>query len=795
MTGMGLLAFGFASPWLLWGLAAAGAPILIHLLSRRKPREMTWAAMRFLLEAVRKNSRRLQMEQWILLALRTLILVLLTMALARPTFETLGTFFQADLPAHRILVLDASLSMGAKASEEAGGATGWDRAKQLARKIVDEPSQGDAWQLVRLSSLPPQTIIKAPAYQAQAVGAEIDALVLPAGPADAARGLAQVVELLKSVPALPRKEVYIVSDFQGATWTPAEADETARLKEQLRAIGDAAQVVLIDVGTANRENIAVTGVALVDPLAVVGRAARVRVSVRNHGREEVTNFPVELLVDGRPAEVKRVRLGAGEEWSDVLTAEFATGGEHRLSVRIPDDDLAVDNERQVAVSVRDRLKVLLVSGRAGTGPLTGATDFLLLALDPRQAGPGSVAAAPGAGPIAGGTAVGGTGVAIEPTVISEGEFSGTDLSRFQAVFLCDVRTFTPREVRQLESYVRGGGGVIWSLGGNVSVEDYNQLLWRDGQGLLPAKLGARMGTTTPEAGGAAFDFRVPDYGHPLVNAFEGNQDAGLETTRTFAYLKAERRAGAATSDGATRGAGAGGNGGGGTSNSGSVALQFDGGDPAVVEQRVGAGRAILVTTSLDSEWTSWPLWPSYVPMMQELALFAVTGRSTTQAVLVGSPIEQTVRTNGLDVQVSIVRPDGAQQPATVTVEGPLATYRYDETDAAGVYEARFTGVELAPELHAVNVDTRESDLAKLDEAGIVGDLAAGMPVTYQTDWTGRTKSTGGPKGGPVVERAGGLTRWLLLAAMYLLLVEQVMAWRFAWGAAMLWPVMLLRRRR
>lgn len=771
MTGLGLLAFGFASPWLLWGLAAAGAPILIHLLSRRKPREMTWAAMRFLIEAVRKNSRRLQMEQWLLLALRTLILILVTLALARPTFETLGTFFQADLPAHRILVLDASLSMGASGSDEGDTTSAWERTKQVARKIVDEPSQGDAWQLVRLSSIPPQTVIKAPAYQAAAVAAEIDALVLPAGPADAARGLAQVIELLKSVPALPRKEVYIVSDFQTATWSPAEADEAARLREQMRLLGEAAQVVLIDLGTANRANVAVTGLALVDPMAVVGRAARARVSVRNYGSSEVTNYPVELLVDGRPAEVKRVRIAPGEEWSDVLTAEFATGGEHRLSARIPDDELLLDNERFLAVAVKDRLRVLLVSGRNGTEPLSGATDFLALALDPRRAGPGSVA---GAAPsVLGGTEPAGTGLVIEPVVISEGEFSGTDLSRFQAIFLCDVRTFTPREVRQVENFVRGGGGVIWSVGGNVAVDDYNQLLWREGQGLLPAKLGARVGKSPPEAGEATYDFRVPDYSHPLVNAFEGNPDAGLETTRTFAYLKAERGQGA------------------GSGSTGQVAIEFDSGDPAVIEHRVGAGRVILVTTTLDSEWSSWPLWPSYVPMMQELALYAVTGRGTTQSVLVGAPLDQTVRTNGLDLQVSIVRPDGSQRPASVTVEGPLATYRYDETDLAGMYEARFTGVELAPELHAVNVDTRESDLAKLDEAGIVGELAAGVPVTYQTEWTGRAK----PTGGPVVERAGGLTRWLLALVAYLLLVEQVMAWRFAWGAAMLWPPLLLRKGR
>ena len=59
-------------PWMLGWLAAAAAPLIIHLLSKRKYREVPWAAMQYLLAALRKNSRRIQIEQWILLAVRTL---------------------------------------------------------------------------------------------------------------------------------------------------------------------------------------------------------------------------------------------------------------------------------------------------------------------------------------------------------------------------------------------------------------------------------------------------------------------------------------------------------------------------------------------------------------------------------------------------------------------------------------------------------------------------------------------------------------------------------------------------
>ena len=52
------LAFGIMHPLMAFWLAAAAAPIVIHLLSRRKYREMSWAAMEFLLAAVRQRPRK-----------------------------------------------------------------------------------------------------------------------------------------------------------------------------------------------------------------------------------------------------------------------------------------------------------------------------------------------------------------------------------------------------------------------------------------------------------------------------------------------------------------------------------------------------------------------------------------------------------------------------------------------------------------------------------------------------------------------------------------------------------------
>ncbi len=136
-----LIAFGFESlPMLCW-LAAAAAPWLIHLLSRRKYRETAWAAMVFLLAAAKRRTRRLQIEQWLLLMIRTLVIVTLVTAVAEPFLEHALPIFSRNGSTHRVLVIDSSYSMAYQATDR----TRFEQAKQWAARIVEQSSPGRPW--------------------------------------------------------------------------------------------------------------------------------------------------------------------------------------------------------------------------------------------------------------------------------------------------------------------------------------------------------------------------------------------------------------------------------------------------------------------------------------------------------------------------------------------------------------------------------------------------------------------------------------------------------------------------
>lgn len=728
-----VLAFGFASPWLLWGLMAAGLPILIHLLNRRKFRETQWAAMKFLLEAVRKNARRLQIEQLILLAMRVLALILFALALARPYLEEMGTYFQADQPAHKVLVIDGSLSMGLAQQET----TLFDQAREAARTIVESATQGDAFNLVQISELPRPAITN-PAYKPSDVTAVLDELKLSHGRGDLLGALRRVSDLLKLSGTPTQKEIYFLSDFQRATWAGNTAEEGEEIRRLLTELDDAGELILVDLGQSGAENLAVTDIASLSTFVTASEPARFKVTVRNFGSMRAENVGLSLSVAGRITERKRISLDAGSEVTEIFTQSFPADGEYAVAAQLQADSLTVDDTRWLSVPARDRLRVLCVNGRSAGRALGKATDYLALAL-----APGPMASA-------------GKGL-FDPVVINAGELQTQDLNRYDCVVVCDVSVITPQEARVFESYVQAGGGVVWCVGGRVQPETWNQALYRDGQGVLPARLGARRGDVVNKR--EVFEFDPGDYRHPIVNPFEGNPDAGLTTTQTFAYLESEPN----------------------TAKGARVALRFDSGAPAIVELPFGQGRSVLVTTSVDDTWSSWPLFPSFVPMVREMVLHASAGRATQRQQLVGTPLSLTIGGSLLSRDLAVARPDGDAVVVSLTGGAGFSQFAYENTDLSGMYEARLPPPLLRPELFAVNVDNRESDLTKLEQDELRSEVLSGVEFEYTTQWQGRTPTA--PAKGPTVQR-GGVSRLLLYAALFVLFVEALMAWDFRKGAAL-----------
>ena len=256
----------------------AAVPVIIHLLNRKRYVVVNWAAMRFLMSAQKKNVRRLKLEQWVLLAVRVLIGLLIVLAMlsvmswVEPLWQKL---FPGGLAApvsqgrvHKILVLDGSFSMAARNADDS---TRFEVAKAEAKKLLDTSSPGDGFSLIFLTT-PAQQVVSGSVDDAGKVKEELETLTLPHGSADLAGGLNAVAEMVnRPLGKYLRREVYFFTDLKQSTWPlPAAANLPGDAPPPNAALADAwlrlnqnARVVMLDCARSlDRRAISSTAVVL-----------------------------------------------------------------------------------------------------------------------------------------------------------------------------------------------------------------------------------------------------------------------------------------------------------------------------------------------------------------------------------------------------------------------------------------------------------------------------------------------------------------------------------------------------
>ena len=540
----------FSSPLAAAAVAggAVAVPIIIHLLNRKRYVVINWAAMRFLLAAQKKNVRRLKLEQWLLLAVRTLLLLLIVLAMAAvmPWFEPVWQrLFPGDAMSapsqgrtHRIIVLDGSFTMATRRADDTAR---FDAAKAQAKAILENSNPGDGYSLVLLGS-PAQVIVPGPADDRDKVAREVDDLNLPHGSADVAGGLHTVAEMAaKPLGKYARREVYLISDLRRTAWPlPAGGTRSAEAPAGSSGTGEdwskilaEARVVGIDVAGNDVDNVAVTSVSLGESLTLVHTDLAVAATIHNHGRQVREKVPVTLLV-GRAGD-RHVLAELGQKLVDVpanatVTVtfplekqnQFREPGQYVLQVRAGDDALRLDDSRSLVVTVRDTIPVMVVNGKPSPDPLDRASGFLTRALNPFPEGERSPESP------------------ASVRVLTPREFQDAGLGDLfrpdapvEVVFLADLPTIGGNEAARLEAHLKRGGSVVIGLGPNAAknLDAYNRVLFNDGNGLLPGPLvGVRRA-----ADGHYFSLFADDdaFKQPPLAAFRSEQERSSFATPQF----------------------------------------------------------------------------------------------------------------------------------------------------------------------------------------------------------------------------------------------------------------------
>ncbi len=813
--------------WALGAVAGAVAiPIVIHLINRRRFKIVPWAAMKFLLQAQKQTRKRMRIEQLLLLLCRIMILVgiIFAMASVMDYAEKVWAFLDltklgpgkkmAQHRTHHIFVLDASLSMNQKTD---GDQTAFEVARQqVLRKIADNAS-GDGYSVLLLKESPVWLIGEA-SQDARKVVREIEAVKPSHGNASVPAALTMISgKLSEASGRFPMQAVYFFTDMQQSTWqgTPptdlkAEADDNQ--KNPYLDIQKKATTVFVDCGPQkDNGNLAVTHLEFDlsrSPYITTGLDLTLLATVKNYGTES-KKVRADLLIgkakDSTADGPLQMRVSADEPRTIEPNSQqtiafdkvrFDKPGTYAVQVKLPDDALTQDNARTIIITVRDTIPVLLVNGKQSADRFEQAAEYLRLVLNPFTKPGTEEKWAP-----------------LRPKVVLTSEFmrmTEEQLEPFDCIFWCDVPEFGVSQLRKIDTHLRRGGGFVISLGekSGEKIDAYNQLLYKEGHGLMPAELKKRI-EAPPEHNFYLQNTDANAFSLPPLAAFSDDRDRlTLRSARFRQYIQA------VVPEGKAR-----------------TVLWFapeytpsekvkrddtlPASSPAIVEwnpplsrahqpapavlkpgqraERQQAlryrGKVILLTSTVNMDWSSWPSSPSYGAMMHELTRLALSGRLREQSQPVGGVLDAFLP-GGAELAVTVKFPaeiEGAK-PGKVQTQliDDVNYFRWADTDFAGVYRAETPDGHEIP--FAVNVPTSsvdqkgsESDLTRID----LNKLREGYPgwdklqlvrdplLAMLGDSPVNSEAVNVPQPvGPF------LANIALLIVLGLLFIEIVMAWHF-----------------
>ncbi len=722
---------GFLAPWMLWGVAAASLPVILHFFYRSRYRTVPWAAMKFLLTSIEQTSRRLRFQELLLLVARTALLALLALALARPS--SLSSKGSDSDAVDAVLVFDVSFSMGARE----GAVTRLDRARQAALAVVDHLPPHSTAQVVtvadRATHLGPPAASNLEHVREVVRSVEMSHLA-----SDLLPGVVEAARALKRGHSA-NKEVYFFTDLQRRAWEQQSAALVAKLKE----LKEESAIYLVRCGTRAPRNVSLVGIASQSGIPHTGERIGFAVLVRNSGNETVRDLTVTLEVDGRAREKETQalsQLAPGETVAVTLTAKLDRPGLRIVTAAVGPDELEADNRLSQVLHVREQARALVVDGASSElKPENSTTFYLMHTLRPvPESGWGSYHLQPRAV----------TPLEAAPALLGDMDLCILANVPVQAAGENSPSALSPDFVERLAAFVREGKGLLVFAGPRTSPDLYNRALW-DEQRLLPLRLGAVQGA----AGTGSF--------HPDPNSIEAQSFlAGfreeplsrLDQANVLQRISVEERDAADAK----------------------VVLRYSDGNPAILTRKVGAGTVMFVTTSADLRWTDWPLRHTYLPFVHVALSHLLGGQTESHNGIAGDPLRYRVPADDASKVFAAIDPESRRTRIGVAevVDGqPIVTA--SQTPRAGVYRIVAESSDVSKVEEGVPF-AAAPDLRESEDLEALGDKQIDERLGFKPHHLTAGEDLGAFSGTERLKREW--TLWVLLAVLLIVLFETGLAW-------------------
>ncbi len=692
----------FLTPLYVAGLLAVSLPVIFHLIRRTPKGKLPFSSLMFLAPSPPRLTRRSRLDNILLLILRGLVLVLLALAFARPFLREAANLSLDGADGRRVaILLDTSASM-----RRAGV---WKDAKAEVEQQIKDLAPVDQVALFTfdeglrtLVSFEDSAKVEFDSRKA-IVRSQLDQAAPSWAATNLDNALVTVADALDQLGDAQPSEV----DAKLQIVLITDLQQGSRL-DALSAYEWPKGVQLETKTVAPREatNASLALVTEVDEADRQSDQLRVRVSNQPDSASETFELrwagPRAESPDN-PAKPVSAYVPPGE--SRVIKVPLPPAGFAADRLVLNGDGHDFDNTLFVAPQVQQEITIVYL-GSDRPDDAQALRYYLEIAFPETRQRKVVVKSLPPTAPL-----LSDPTATVALVVVSE----NVEADRLD----------------QLRRYLRVGGTVLFALK-DVSAGDALAQLMDGGE--------LHVTEATPENYRMLGDI---DFGHPLFATFSDPRFSDFTKIHFWRYRQLEI----------------------GQQSAVEVLARFDNGDPALVEQPVGDGRLLVLSSGWHPRDSELARSTKFVPLLDAM----LRRGGVTDVMLAAYRVNQ---------QVSLPPTPASASPPTVFkpngTEVLIATEdrTFSGTDEPGIYYLTSAGTRqpFAVNLAAAESRTAPLEISELEQRGVL--LGSQLTAQEEIDRRRQMRDT-------ELERSQKLWRWLIVAALVVLLVETWLAGRLS----------------
>ncbi len=664
----------FLNPFVLFGLAAAALPVLFHLFAQRRARRVEFSSLRFLQKLEKTSMRAVKIRQILLLIIRTLLVIAIVMAFARPALQGyMGSFFgSSHANSSIVILLDNSASMSR--SNERGEL--FKQSKEAAREVAQLIRDGDEAIVIPLAAIERGNEYK-PVHSQQEILQSLQNMTLVDRPAQINDGLRLASSILAQSVNV-NKEVFLITDGQARNLRNADAIAGDSAKKDTSAaikLFDAQTKVfysVLPVGEAG-SNLSLDSVKATTTVFEPGRPVDYSVFVRNTGEQSVENGVISLFYnEERVAQRTLTAVAAGQ--TERVSIQGPSRGSGVIAVRaeLNTDALPFDNKRFTVVSIPSTRRISIFTQSPQD------VMYTRLALEQTLAESGTLP--------------------FTVDVRSVGELTnlGALADRIDAVVVgVGSAGLNGEQSTALRNFVASGRGATIFMQPGIDPATFNSGVATP---LRLPQLRAKEGSSVDNS--RYVSFAQVDLAHPFFSGLFAERGSetqtmrGIESPRIFEYYS--------------------------LGQGGLPLVRLSSGSPFLVETELGKGRILLFAVPPTMAFSDFPTKSIFLPLIRRSAAYTSSIRSLSDE----NRAPQFVTTEPLSIELPELA--GEQAGSTVLIKAPDGSTSRSQLMVASDGRMRIS-LEQAPvagnyfvyrdaeardlvTTFAVNIESSESDL-------------------------------------------------------------------------------------